>query len=299
MDTQPFSPPPPPPPPPPIPPQKSGARIGLIIAGVIVGLIVLVAILAALALPVFHRAREKAQARQAALKDMDKALAEESDKMAKSLREGNEVDRNAAANRIKEQLEKSADKIGSSDEAAAARAMAAFLGRIQGESAKYEAAQKKFIAAETLKFNFSDRAAIDDHRKITQEFLDANAKLTDVLRHSEEIVSSELDAAHVSPATKNATLSGFKRSHGELSPVMLRVRGEDDELGKTVLTLLDILDREWGKWRIDPGNGKLVVPDATTRETVNKLLDKVQQIAAAQNKDQIEVAEKMKAGHQQ
>lgn len=301
MDTSSAPPPPPPPPfrpPPPLPPEKGNGRIWIWVAVGVVAVFVFIGVLAAIAIPAFYRAREKAQASRAAFKEMDKTIAEESDKMAKSIRDGNAVDRNAAADRMKQQLEKSATQFGTPDEAAAARAMAGFISRMQQESALYETAQKKFIAAQTLKFNFPDRDSIEEHRKITREFLAANAKLTDVLQHSEDLVAAQLDAAHISATTRNATLDGFKKSHGELGPLMMKVRGEDDDLGKTVLTMLDLLDHEWGNWRIDPANGKLVVPDATTRETVNQLLAKVQTIASAQAKDQVALAEKMRNSHQ-
>ncbi|WP_131989621.1 hypothetical protein [Chthoniobacter flavus] len=288
-------PPPPPPPepsgPPPVPARKS--YTGLIVACSLIGLVMIVGIVTGVTVFVKQQVVKREE-----IAKIEKSAAEERVKMADSIRDGNLADGNASLGRIKDQLGQSATHLSGAD-AAATRAMANYLGKIQANLQNYSTEMDKLMQAKVLSFDISDRATIEQHRQIIRDFLAANAKLIDILQHGEDLLRAELEAEKVPPFNRDQTLQGYQKSQAELRPLQMRVRQCDQTLGESALAVLDLLDKNWGKWERNEASGRLRFQDDATLSSFNDLVKKIQAAAADQEKAQREMIAKVKptGGH--
>jgi hypothetical protein len=270
-------------------PAKPKSYLGIIIAACLVFVVIVVGVLVAVGFFV----RQEIVKRQA-MAQFEKTAAEERTKMADAVKEGNVADGNAALGRMKDQLGKSAAQMSGPD-AAAARAMASYMGKMQGQLGEYGAVLNRLTKEKVLSFDIRDRATIEPHRQLVHELLAANAKLKNALQHGEELLGAELDAEKVPETTRNQTLAGFNRSQAQLRPLQMRVRECDEILGESALSVLDLLDQSWGHWERDETNGRLRFHDNATLASFNELIKKIQAAAADQAKAQQELVAKAKA----
>lgn len=139
----------------------------------------------------------------------------------------------------------------------AARALANYLARLRAQIRDHEAAFQRMSKQGALAWHIRDRVEIDRDRKIIQEFLDTNTRLTDTLQHGEGLVRAELETAKVAPATRDAALALYAKSQAPLIPLQMRLRQCDEAIGKNGLAVLDLLDFNWGMWTRNEATQKL------------------------------------------
>jgi hypothetical protein len=280
--------------PPPLPSQKK-TNVGLWIAAAF-GLLILIS-LSVGATVAIHGFQKKQAAKREALAQMEKEAAAAREYTATSLEKGDlapgQEDRARYMGRMKDALEKSATHL-TGDEAAATRAIAAFLARMQEHVQTYETASARILEAKVLSFEITDRATIAQHRQLLGEFSAANEKLTDILHHSEDLVRKELAAAKVSDRMVETTMTGFNRSRAQRQ-LQLRIRESDRVLGETGLAALDLLEKNWGQWNRDTASGQLLFQNDATLASFNVLMAKIQTAADEQGKAQQELAAKIRA----
>jgi hypothetical protein len=266
---------------------------GLIVVCSIIGLVLIVGIVTGISVFVKQQVVKREE-----MAKIEKRAAEERVKMADSIRDGNVADGNAALGRIKDQLGQSASHLSGAD-AAAARGMANYLGKVQGNLQTYGAEMNKLMQAKVLSFNIQDRATIEQHRQLIRDFLAANNNLIETLQHGEDLLRAELDAEKVPAFTRDQTLRGYEKSQVELRPLQMRVRKCDQTLGESALAVLDLLDQNWGKWERNEASGRLRFQDNATLASFNDLIKKIQTAAADQEKAQQEMLAKVKStgGH--
>jgi hypothetical protein len=267
-------------------PEKPKSYVGLIVAICVMAFLFGVGIMGAIGFFVYRQVKERE-----AVTQVEKAAEEERTKMAESIRSGNVSDGNAAIGRLKDQLGKTATQLTGSD-AGAARAMAAYLGKIQAQIKTYDGAVERLRGEKVLQFEITDRAQIETHRQIVRDFMEANAKLTNALEHGEDMVRAELDAQKVPQKTRDGTLAGYTRSQAQLRPLQLHIRHADEVLGQSALEVLDLLDRTWGRWERDASTGRLRFQDDPALKSFNELVEKIQTTAKDQEKTQEELITK-------
>lgn len=282
---EPFSPPPP----------RDNKRLWVILAVVAV-LLLAAGSAAVVAIGIFgwRSVQTKRDAARAATAEFQTAVDQEREKMVERLRSGDGSGGEEALGRIKEQLEKSATQLGDAD-AGAARAMAAFMGTMQEQVRSYQVAATRFTEAQIFNPAFRDPSAIAGARQVARDFIAQNARVTDLLERSEDLLRAELDAAQVPSKTREETIKGFMRSQARSRAVQLRVRATDHQLGEAALAALDLLEKDWGKWRHDATSGNIVFDDAATAAAYNSLVEQVQKIAAEQAQAQQELAALMQS----
>ncbi len=276
--------------PPPLPGKKKSSVWPFIAAGM--GFVVLMT-LVALAAITLQRMKAKQAAARTALSDIQKSSVEAREKIADAMEKGEVTGSDEVIGRMKEQLEKSAGHL-SGDDAAASRAMAAYLSKMQMQAREYEAALGRLISAEVLSFNLQDRSTLEAHRKLVREFAAANDQLTDTVRHAEELARTELKAAKVSARMLEATMTGFNKGR-EQRQLQLRIRDHDRTLGEAGLGALDLLDKNWGRWSHDKTSGQLRFEDDAALASFNTFITTIQTAAAEQTQVQQELVEKVRA----
>lgn len=279
------------------PPQSGNKRLWIILAVVAAVLLIFVIGVVALGVFGFRRVQEKRAAARAATTQLQQTVSEERAKMADSIRKGEITGGDTALGRMKDQLEKSAGQLNDAD-AAAARAMAVFMGKMQTQVRDYQSAANRFAEAKVFAPTYTERAGIEAHRQIVRDFIAKNAQLADTLRRGEEMLRAELDAAKVPAKTRDATISGFTHSQGKTRPVQARIRDCDQKLGDTALSILDLFDKNWGKWHRDDASGQIVFVDGAALTAYNTAIERVQAAAAEQAQAQQELLKSMPAAKQ-
>lgn len=233
-------------------------------------------------------------AREAA-RQLEKSAGDERVRMAQSIRNGEIQGGDAAMARIQGQLEETAAKLNTAD-AAAARAMANFMGRMRGEVRDYQVAAAHFTQAQLFRPSFTDKGAIDENRKIVREFLAQNARLSETLNNGESMLRGEMDGLKIPAQTRDNTLAGFSRSQAAIRPVQMRIRACDQTLGDAALVALDLFERHWGRWRRETSTGDIFFADQAARISYGALIQQVQTAADQQAQAQEELAVLMSAG---
>ena len=72
------------------------------------------------------------------------------------------------------------------------------------------------------------------------------------------------------------------------------MRKHDRTLGELGLATLALLEKNWGRWKLDPASGQLSFDDDPTLEAYNQLIEKIQTAAADQEKAQKELAARLR-----
>jgi hypothetical protein len=275
----------------PPPPPAQNQNKTWIIVGVCVAVFLLVAVGLVVAGGIFV---QRQIAKRQALTRLEQSAAAEREKIAESLRSGNSTDADAAVGRLKDQLGEFANKSGGTD-ADVSRAMSRFLGKMQAGLQDYTAANEKLQGANILEFKMSERAQIEDQRKIVREFLASNDRFAKMLAGGEAAVRAELTAANIPAKVREATIGGYTRSQSQLLPLQVRIRACDKAFGEATLSLLDLLDKNWGKWKRDDATGMIRFEDDKTLSAFNADIEKIQTAGADQAKAQEELIAKSAA----
>ncbi|HSI12686.1 MAG TPA: hypothetical protein VK961_11615 [Chthoniobacter sp.] len=169
----------------------------------------------------------------------------------------------------------------------AARALVNYLMRLRAQVRDHDAAFQRLSQEGALAWHIRDRVEIDRDRKVIEEFLATNARLTDTLQHAEGLIRAELETAKVSPTTRDAALALYAKTQAPLLPVQLRIRHCDEVIGKNGLAVLDLLDFNWGAWTRNEATQKLnfesTISLALFREYVGKIEEAANERKAAQD----------------
>lgn len=284
--------------PPPLPPAAGRSRLWILLTTLaLVGVLVVVAG-GVTAVSAFRRVQAKKVASRAALEKFEKTAHEEQAKLADLIQGGDATGREAAIGRVREQLEKSAGELGTGD-GGLARGMARFLGKMQAQMRDYEAAVARMSEADVFSFHPRDKAMIETHRQLVRGFLASNARFADTLARSGEMMRAELDAEKVPAKARDAALEGASRSQQVTRPLQIQIRQCDQTLGDSALALLDLLEKEWGRWRYDEAAKGLRFDDNATLAAHNVLIEKLQAAGEEQATAQAAVAAQMRAVNKQ
>jgi hypothetical protein len=181
------------------------------------------------------------------------------------------------------QSQKSAAAPALSQDTEAARALGNYLTRLRAQIRDHEAAFQRLRQQGALAWHIRDYTEIDRDRKIVQQFLDTNTRLTDTLQHGEALVRAELETAKVPPATRDAALALYSKTQAPLLPLQLRIRQCDETIGKNGLAVLELLDFNWGSWTRNEATQKLSFDSTITLSLFRDYVGKIE-IAANERK---------------
>jgi hypothetical protein len=94
---------------------------------------------------------------------------------------------------------------------------------------------------------------IADRRKLVYDFLAANSALASSISNTENNIMTMLQSSNVSPALTEVSRKQLSRSRYQRE-LMLQIRAYDQQQGEDFLGILDLLEKDWGKWQYDPTN---------------------------------------------
>jgi hypothetical protein len=169
----------------------------------------------------------------------------------------------------------------------AAKALGNYLTRLRAQIRDHDASFQRLRQEGALAWHIRDHVEIDRDRKVIEQFLATNARLTDTLQHGEGLIRAELETAKVPPATRDAALALYAKTQAPLLPPQLRIRHCDEVIGKTGLAVLDLLDFNWGSWTRNEATQKLNFDSTITlalfQDYVGKIEDAANERKAAQD----------------
>lgn len=122
---------------------------------------------------------------------------------------------------------------------------------------------------------------IADRRKLVYDFLAANSALASSISNEESYIMTMLQASNVSPKFIEIGRKQLSRSRPQRE-LLLQIRAYDQQQGEDLLGILDLLEKDWGKWHSDPTNKMVNFDNETSRLGYLEHLQALQDASAAQ-----------------
>lgn len=156
---------------------------------------------------------------------------------------------------------------------------------IEHQKQKYLALAAKADMEHVLNFAWlTDKSQVPARRTAVQLAMAANLEWRRHLAAGAEEFRQALVQRGVSERKVTATVADFVKAQDGKLPVVLRIRDEDADLYKSTITLLNLLESQWGHW--SRSSGRMVFEDDDTLTTFNATMRAVQATAQAQMADQ-------------
>jgi hypothetical protein len=185
-------------------------------------------------------------------------------------------------NRLQNDMEKGSQNL-TGDGAATAKAVANYLAHIQRNLSNYQAALLDLGRAKVLSTsNLTDVAQIAERREAVKNFLTASESLNYLTTNAENEIRSDMLASKVSQTNTDRFISQFDVTYGVRRDIDVQVRACDEEMGHSMLTVLDLLEKRWGYWRYDAVNRKLRFDDQADLEVYSQEINNIRAAAEKQ-----------------
>lgn len=158
----------------------------------------------------------------------------------------------------------------SGDDAAMMQASEAILQRIQVAGQKVVAADNHCHEAGIFDFeSLTNRNELAIRRRAILDLKTANAQLRELLTNRTAIAISELRSRGVPEDKIQSFVEGFSRS--ETQALTVKLRSYVDDYCDACVSLQDVLDKHWGKWRFDSTLGTVVFDDPSVQNEFGHL----------------------------
>lgn len=231
----------------------------------------------------FQKARSNSLQAQVELKRLQAANQEAQADMRKELQEKGSIESGEQQlERLQSQYKEAGEKL-SGHHKVIMEASAAYAEALQREMKKYNAAVTAFQAAEVLNAGaIENQAQIAEKRTVVENFMAANASLTVFMKQSGQVYEKELRQRKLPEATLQEVLRGFNRSAGLRQPLLMEIRTCDERLGKAALGALDLLDKQYGKWRYVAATEQINFTDDAAIDQYNGFMKEINQAAEDQ-----------------
>jgi hypothetical protein len=113
-------------------------------------------------------------------------------------------------------------------------------------------------------FGLDTPGQIAERRKLVSDFLAANSALASAISNEENNILTMLQSSNVSPNFIEIDRQQLSRSRPQRE-LMLQIRAYDQQQGEDLLGILDLLEKDWGKWHSDPTNKTVNFDDDASR----------------------------------
>jgi hypothetical protein len=166
-----------------------------------------------------------------------------------------------------------AAKTSESEDALVRKGSQAYLTRIQAIQEAYQVASSNLTAARVLSTsNLTSRETIAERRGLVEEFLKCNADLKNFMNGGEDNFRAELVRQNISPSKIESAISDFHKTSVAQVPVISEIHSQGDRIGRGMLTVLDLLDVNWGHWTYNQADGHVQFESPNLVEQYNAVL---------------------------
>lgn len=231
------------------------------------------------AIPALNRARKQA----AANAKMQEAARELNQEAQRQLEGGSDpAQTSEKIQQLQKTLLDASQNVGD-DASKVMRATSAYADKFNKYQSDYNSAVKIFQNAKVLSAaNLTNKAVLAARREAVQGFLDANAKLKDLIVHGAENYRAELDRLHTSQSLADQAMAGYHKRADVMNPLVVSIREKDDNIGQAMLGIIDLEEADWGHWSISQTSGKIRFEDATQAQAYNARLKEIRDASAEQ-----------------
>jgi hypothetical protein len=165
----------------------------------------------------------------------------------------------------------------SGDDGHVAKALSAYLDRMQTAVKNYQDASTKLRETRVLdNFDSTDKQQIPARREVVQQFIAGNEALKFVITNSEDRIRADLARENVPASKIDRFMEGFHSSAAPKNAASIKIRQCDDRIGAAMLDALSALESDWGHWKSDPATDRLRFEHSATLNTYNKDLASIQ-----------------------
>ena len=174
--------------------------------------------------------------------------------------------------RLQTQLNNASQSL-SGDDAIMAKAMQAYVSRMQTALQHYQISLQKLTGANVLSsLDLSDRKELAGRREIVRQFMAVNGELKGVITNSETQIEADLVRLQLPSDKVRQFMAGFHSKAAPINALTSQIRDCDDQMGQAMLAAMDVLDAQWGKWRYDSSVKQVRFDDAAAGAVYRKHL---------------------------
>ena len=186
-----------------------------------------------------------------------------------------------AVQQVREQLNQAGQRL-SGDVGVMARIISINLDAMTARSQNLQASGQRVLAAHIEQgYGLATPGQIADRRKLVYDFLAANSALASAISNEENNILTMLQSSNVSPNFIEISRQRLSRSRHQRE-LMLQIRAYDQQQGEDFLGILDLLEKDWGKWHSDPTNKTVNFDNETSRLGYLQRRQSLQDASAAQ-----------------
>lgn len=189
--------------------------------------------------------------------------------------------------RIQGQLDAAASVGG--DEGKALQIISGYAADLKKYMESYDLLVKRAASEQLWDFGrVKQKSDLDRHRDIALQLLNLNRDLRAFLEGTESTIRAKFQAAGLTGPNPEKMLTGFSRGFGTRLPVQLRIRDSDEIMSQSLLEICDLLEANWGKWRVE--NGAITFDSDTVLaryNAISKRADKAEADQAAAQRELI------------
>ena len=228
-------------------PTRSGCSSTVSKALIVVGL---------MALALFFVPRiEQFKKRQQATDELKKTQRETGDKMKADLDRDGSISADTAAgasNDIRKSLEKFA--AGGGPQAKEMKALAEVIGELQAITASYNTLYKRLETENPMSMaNVKTKGDLASRRALGREIIRRNDDILAFINTIETRLRTKLQTSGSDSASIEKFVKGFMSGFNQQASLLRRVRQCDKVIGTSLMAMADLLNADWGKWKVQPG----------------------------------------------
>jgi hypothetical protein len=169
--------------------------------------------------------------------------------------------------RIQSQLSNAAQTM-SGDDALVSQVLSRYVARMQAAMKKYTGALAALNDAKVLNTeNLTNKDQIASRREKVQNFIVANDKAKTVIANSEASIRADLTEQKISPQKIDQFMAGFDSKFVPRRDLDLLIRECDRRMGQSMLSVLEVLETNWGRWNYNPATARIHFDDDAARQS--------------------------------
>lgn len=177
----------------------------------------------------------------------------------------------------------------SGDDALVSQVLSRYVARMQAAMEKYSAALTELNAAKILNTaTLTNKEQIAIRRGKVQNFIVANDEAKTVIANSEAFIRADLTEQKISSQKIDQFMAGFDSKFVPRRDLDLLIRECDRRMGQSMLSVLEVLETNWGRWNYHPATAKILFDDDAARQSYQQSIAAIklagQEQVAAQGK---------------
>lgn len=164
----------------------------------------------------------------------------------------------------------------SGDDALVFQALSRYTAQMRSDLEKYHEAAAQLRTGHILTTsNLTDKTQIESRRELVQNFLTANQDLMHTTTNSADSIREDLENLKIPPAKIDSLMVRFNAKFAPRRDLEMQIRVCDDHIGQSMLTILDLLESDWGRWHYNAVNRKIYFNNPASLETYQNSLEAI------------------------